>query len=121
MSKERFKMGQTPPPNTGGIQELINSGPTFPPALGATPPAPGLAPSAPAATTTARKKISPYIDDPVHVDLIDRLLSALRPYGVRRDLSMLVRALLNQAAAALTDEDRLRALAEECLKTPPDR
>jgi hypothetical protein len=69
----------------------------------------------------ARRKVSPYVDDPYHIDLIDALLTALRPYGVRRDLSMLIRALLNQAAHALNDPAKLEALAAECLKTPPDR
>lgn len=75
--------------------------------------------SAPA--TQGRRKISPYVDDPYHVDLIDDLLTALRPYGVRRDVSQLMRALLNQAAAALDDPNRLDALAAECLRTPPER
>lgn len=69
----------------------------------------------------ARKKISPYVDDPYHIDLIDELLTALRPYGIRRDLSMLVRAALNMAGKALHDPARLEELAQECLNTPPDR
>lgn len=71
--------------------------------------------------TAARRKISPYVDDPHHLDLIDELLTALRPYGVRRDLSMLIRASLNLAGEALHDPAKLEALARECLKTPPER
>lgn len=67
-----------------------------------------------------RKKISPYVDEH-QIDLIDDLLTALRPYGIRRDLSMLVRAALNMAGKALHDPARLEELAQECLKTPPDR
>ncbi|WP_374713249.1 hypothetical protein [Symbiobacterium terraclitae] len=75
----------------------------------------------PAGSAVVRRKISPYVDDPYHIDLIDALLTALRPYGVRRDLSMLIRALLNQAAEALTDPAKLEALAKACMQTPPDR
>lgn len=98
------------------------------PSLGRQTPAPQ-SPAVPAVSlpkptataASARRKINPYVDDPYHIDLIDALLTALRPYGIRRDVSMLIRALLNQAADALNDPAKLEALAEECRRTPPDR
>ena len=75
----------------------------------------------PPGQAVARRKISPYVDDPYHFDVIDALLTSLRPYGVRRDLSMLIRALINQAAEALNDPAKLEALAKACMQTPPDR
>lgn len=70
----------------------------------------------------ARRKVTLYLDDPQHFDLIDELLSRLRrTANLPRDQSMLVRALLNQAAPALGDSETLQALAEACNSTLPNR
>ncbi len=68
-----------------------------------------------------RKKVTLYLDEPNHTDLMDDLLSALKKFGLPRDNSMLVRALLNQARAVLSDQARLEALAHECQQTLPNR
>lgn len=65
---------------------------------------------------TTRKKVTLYLDDN---DLVDDLLTALRKSGLPRDNSMLVRALLHEAATALSDPARLAALAEACSRTLP--
>jgi hypothetical protein len=72
------------------------------------------------ATGQPRKKISPYIDA-AQADVLDDLFYALKQFGVPRDLSMLIRALIYQAGDASEDREKLAALAEYCLKTPPDR
>ena len=72
--------------------------------------------------TQARRKVTLYLDDPQHFDLIDELLSRLRrTANLPRDQSMLVRALLNQAASALGDPDRLQTIALACDSTLPNR
>jgi hypothetical protein len=69
----------------------------------------------------ARKKVTLYLDDPVHINLMDDLLTALKRLGLPRDNSMLVRALLNQATEALHDPARLEELARACQQTLPNR
>lgn len=71
--------------------------------------------------TQARKKVTLYLDNPSHLELMDDLLTQLRQFGLPRDNSMLIRALLEQARAVLTDQERLSVLAQACQNTLPNR
>lgn len=77
--------------------------------------------SPPQSQDVTRRKLTVYIDDPRHFDLIDELLTHLRRHGLPRDNSMLLRALLDQAATALQDPARLEELARACQRTLPAR
>lgn len=66
-----------------------------------------------------RKKVTVYLDDPDHTNLMDDLLTELKRKGLPRDNSMLIRALLNQAGEALTDKDKMAALVRACEQTLP--
>lgn len=68
-----------------------------------------------------RKKVTLYLDAPSQTDLMDEILTALKRYGLPRDNSMLVRALLSQAAVVLEEADRLAELAQTCRQTLPNR
>lgn len=68
-----------------------------------------------------RKKVTLYLDDPRHTDLMDDLLTALKRHGLPRDNSMLVRALLEQATSALENPEALDNLIDACRRTLPNR
>lgn len=71
-------------------------------------------------SSAARKKVTLYLD-PQHVDRMDDLLTALKRYGLPRDNSMLIRAMLDLATGTLTDSTRLEELARACERTMPNR
>lgn len=67
-----------------------------------------------------RKKVTLYLD-PQQEELMDDLLTLLKKRGLPRDNSMLVRALLERARVALSDEAALDDLVVWCQRTLPKR